>query len=167
LIKGATNLEAAHNCRIAVLTVPYDAQTPLLESLKEELQGKILISVTVPLKPPKVSVAYFPPEGSAAEQAQRTLGPGVRVVGAFQNVGAHNLEDFAAPIECHVLVCSDDRAAREEVVTLAEALGAVGIEAGALANSAVVEGLTSVLIAINKRYKVPGAGIQITGLKSA
>lgn len=164
LIEGLANAEAARQCDLAVLTVPYEAQNPLLEGLKAELEGKILINVTVPLKPPKVSQVYLPPEGSACEQAQRLLGPGVRVVAAFQNVGAHNLEDPEHPVPCDVLVCGDDKEAKAIAIRLAEALGTRGIDAGPLVNATVVEGLTALLIGINKRYKVSGAGIRITGL---
>jgi len=163
-IRGMENSDAARACEIAVLTVPYAAQNPLLESLKAPLQGKTLINVTVAMKPPKVARVHIPPEGSASEQAQEILGPGVKVVAAFQNVGAHNLEDPAHPIACDVLVCGDDKAAKQLAIQLAQDIGTRGIDAGLLLNAKAVEALTSVLIGINIRYKVPGAGIRITGL---
>ena len=52
----------------------------------------------------------------------------------------------------------------DEAARLAEAAGLVGIHAGALANAAAAEAMTSVLIAINKAYKVKASGIRITGL---
>jgi len=159
-----TNEDAVRACDVAALTVPYAAQNPLLESLKDALQGKVLINVTVAMQPPKVARVYIPPEGSACEQAQALLGPGVQVVAAFQNVGAHNLEDPEIPLNCDVLVCGDSKEAKAIAIGLAEDLGTRGIDAGPLVNAKVVEGLTSVLIGINIRYKVPGAGIRITGL---
>ena len=164
LLTGRPNAEAARACDIAVLTVPYAAQNALLESLKDSLQGKVLINVTVALKPPKVARAYIPPEGSASEQAQAILGVGVQVVAAFQNVGAHNLAGTHQPVDCDVLVCGNNKAAKAIAIRLAEDLGARGLDAGPLVNSKIVEGLTSVLIGINIRYKVAGAGIRITGL---
>ncbi|MGC9397547.1 MAG: NADPH-dependent F420 reductase [Anaerolineae bacterium] len=164
LISGLENVDAARACELAVLTVPYFAQNALLEALKDELRGKILINVTVAMKPPKVTQAYIPPEGSACEQAQEILGDEVAVVAAFQNVGAHNLEPPDHPVDCDVLVCGDDAEAKAIAIQLAEEIGTRGIDAGPLANAKVVEGLTSVLIGINKRYKVPGSGIRITGL---
>jgi len=164
LVVGMTNEDAARACDIAALTVPYAAQNPLLESLQDVLQGKVLINVTVAMQPPKVARVYIPPEGSACEQAQALLGPGVQVVAAFQNVGAHNLEDPEQPLNCDVLVCGDSKEAKAVAIGLAEDLGTRGIDAGPLVNAKVVEGLTSVLIGINIRYKVPGAGIRITGL---
>jgi len=164
LVVGMTNEDAARACDVAALTVPYAAQNPLLESLQDVLQGKVLINVTVAMQPPKVARVYIPPEGSACEQAQALLGPGVQVVAAFQNVGAHNLEDPEQPLNCDVLVCGDSKEAKAVAIGLAEDLGTRGIDAGPLVNAKVVEGLTSVLIGINIRYKVPGAGIRITGL---
>ena len=164
LVVGMTNEDAARACDVAALTVPYAAQNPLLESLQGVLQGKVLINVTVAMQPPKVARVYIPPEGSACEQAQALLGPGVQVVAAFQNVGAHNLEDPEQPLNCDVLVCGDSKEAKAIAIGLAEDLGTRGIDAGPLVNAKVVEGLTSVLIGINIRYKVPGAGIRITGL---
>lgn len=164
LISGMTNGDAARVCDVAVLTVPYAAQNALLETLKGTLQGKTLINVNVAMKPPKVAQVYIPPEGSASEQAQAILGPGVDVVAAFQNVGAHTLEDPNHPIACDVLICGDKKTAKAIAIQLAEDIGTRGIDAGPLLNAKVVEGLTSILIGINIRYKVPGSGIHITGL---
>jgi hypothetical protein len=107
---------------------------------------------------------YVPPAGSASAEAQQLLGQEVQVVAAFQNVSAVHLPDLAHPVECDVLVCGDDSAAKGEAVALAEAAGLRGLDAGPLQNAVVVEGLTAVLIGINRRHKVSGAGIRITGL---
>jgi NADPH-dependent F420 reductase len=95
---------------------------------------------------------------------QKMLGAGVRVVSAFQNVSAHHLKDLHHVVACDVLVTGDDPAAREIVIGLANAAGLRGIHAGPLCNSVAAEALTSILISINQRYKVPGSGIRITGL---
>ncbi len=159
---GMDNLSAATACDIAVLTVPFANQKPTLESLRTALQGKILIDVTVPLVPPRVARVQMPPEGCAALAAQAVLGDGVTVVSAFQNVGASHLRDDH-PVDCDVLVCGDKLAAREQVIELVEAAGMRGWHAGPLANSVAAEALTSVLIGINKRYQIEGAGLRITG----
>ena len=164
VIQGMENGDAAAACDIAAITVPYEAQAALLESLREPLQGKILIDVNVALKPPKVARVFIPPEGSATEQAQAILGEGVTVVGAFQNISAELLLDPDAVVDCDVLVCGDNRAAKRVVMALAEEIGTRGIDAGALVNAKAVEAMTSVLIGINIRYKVKGSGIRITGL---
>ena len=92
-LSGQANEDAARAADICVLTVPYAAQGPTLRSLKEILQGKILIDVTVPLKPPKVARVNIPAGGSAGQEAQAILGEGVRVVSAFQNISATHLSD--------------------------------------------------------------------------
>ena len=106
----------------------------------------------------------IPPGGSAGLEAQAILGEGVRVVSAFQNVGAAHLAEDETHVDCDVLICGDDKEAKAEVIALAEALGTRGIDAGPLKNSVVVEGLTSILIGINIRHKVKGSGIKITGI---
>ncbi len=162
--EGMDNAAAATACDIAVLTVPYAAQRPTLEALRDALQGKILIDVTVPLVPPKVMRVQMPPEGSAANIARDVLGDGVRVVSAFQNVSAEHLADVDKAINCDVLIAGDDPAARAEAVALADAAGLRGIEAGPLDNAAAAEALTSLLIWMNRRYKSTGTGIRITGI---
>ncbi len=162
--RGMTNVEAARACDMAILTVPFAAQKPTLSDVKEALAGKILVDVTVPLVPPRVARVQLPSEGSAAQAAQLVLGEDVRVVSAFQSVSAHHLRDPDYAIDCDVLICGDDPEAREQVVRLATAAGLRGLHAGVLANAVASEALTSVLIAMNRRYKVPSAGIRITGL---
>jgi 8-hydroxy-5-deazaflavin:NADPH oxidoreductase len=164
LVAGMANQDAAAEADLLVLTVPYAAHAATLESIRSQAQGKILIDVTVPLQPPKVSRVHIPPGGSATAEAQALLGEEVRVVAAFQNVSATHLADLDHAIECDVLVCGDDVEAKNEAIALAEAAGMRGVNAGPLQNAVVVEGLTAVLIGINIRTKVRGAGIVITGL---
>lgn len=164
LVSGMANDQAIAAAGIAILTVPYSAHKATLSGLKETLQGKILIDVTVPLAPPKVSRVNVPPGGSAGQEAQAILGTGVQVVSAFQNVGAAHLGDIDQPIDCDVLICGNDKGAKAEAIALAEAAGMRGLDAGPLQNAVVVEGLTAVLIGINIRHKVKNAGIKITGI---
>jgi NADPH-dependent F420 reductase len=161
---GGANLDAARSGEIVVLTVPHAAQLATLREVAAALAGKILIDVTVPLVPPQVSRVQLPEGGSAALAAQKLLGNGVRVVSAFQNVAAELLGSLGQSIDCDVLVCSDDRDARAQVIALARAAGMRAFHAGPLANAVVAEALTSVLIAINRQYKVKHSGIAITGL---
>lgn len=167
-LEGVANRDAAQRADIVVLTVPYAAQLPTLRELKPMLAGKILVDVTVPLVPPRVARVQLPHNdqggGSAVEIAQQELGPEVRVVSAFQNVSAHLLMELGHTVDCDVLICGDDKDARETVVALARAIGVRGLHAGTLANSAAAEALTSLLIFMNRHYKSPGAGIRITGL---
>ena len=161
---GKDNLAAASAADLVVLAVPYAAQRATVETVQAQLTGKILIDVTVPLVPPKVNRVQLPEGGSAVELIQKLLGDEVRVVSAFQNISAHHLKTLGAEIDCDVLVCADDKDAGEVVVGLAREIGLGAFYGGVLANSVVAEGLTSVLIALNQRYKVPGAGIRITGI---
>jgi NADPH-dependent F420 reductase len=159
---GTTNQEAAQQANIVVVTVPYSGHRELLESVKEAVNGKLVIDTTVPLVPPKVSKVQMPAAGSAAQEAKEILGENVEVVSAFQNVSyEHLLRD--EDIQCDVLVTGSSKKARQEALTLVEAAGLIGWDAGPIENSVVVEGLTSVLININKQYGSTHAGIKITG----
>jgi len=160
-IDGMRNDEAARNADICVLTVMYSAHQSALESLRESLLGKILVDTTarVDFRDPEP-----PPPPSAGRIAQEILGSEVRVVAAFQNIPAHTLkENLGQNLDADVLVCSDDLNAAEQVIALAESAGMRGYYSGGLDNAIVVEGLTSILISLNKHYKVKTASIGITG----
>lgn len=162
-VDGMNNLEAAQQADIVVLTVPYAAHKPTLESVKDALKGKVLIDVTVPLVPPKVATVQMPAAGSAAQEAKEILGADAQVCAAFQNISHEHLLDDS-DVECDVLVTGTSKEARAETIKLVEAAGLTGWDAGPLENSVVVEGLTSVLIGINKKYGSTHAGIKITGV---
>lgn len=162
-IGGDSNLDAARVADIVILSVPYASHDSILEEIKPVMAGKVLVDVVVPLVPPKVSLVQLPAAGSPALVAQRILGPEVHVAAAFHNVGAKKLQD-GERADCDVLVFADDPSVRQQVVELANLVATRGVEGGVLANSIAAEALTSVLIAINRRYKIPGAGIRITGL---
>jgi len=162
-IEGLANPEAAKQADTVVLTVPYSAHKPTLESVKDAVQGKLLIDVTVPLVPPKVSKVQMPEAGSATQEAREILGENVEICAAFQNIShEHLLGD--GDVTCDVLVTGTSKDARAETVKLVEAAGLTGWDAGPIENSVVVEGLTSVLIGINKKYGSTHAGITITGV---
>ncbi len=161
-VGGAGNLDAARQAEVVVVAVPFASQLKVLDEIRPGVAGKVVIDTTVPLVPPKVARVQLPPEGSAAQRAQNLLGAGVRLVSAFHNVAAHKLitdED----VDCDVLVFGDDKAARAVAVELAGLARLRGLHAGALANAAAGEALTSILIFMNKTYRVDGAGIKITG----
>ena len=165
-VVGTTNLEAAQQADIIVVTVPYSGHREVLESIRDALSGKLVIDTTVPLVPPKTRKVQMPPAGSAAQEAKQILGENVEVVAAFQNISyEHLLGD--EPVECDVLVTGSSKKAREEALTLVEAAGLIGWDAGPIENSVVVEGLTSVLININKQYGSTHAGIRITGAQKS
>lgn len=161
-VVGLENESAARQADICVLTVVQEAHQSAILSLKGALQGKILVDATarVDFRAPRP-----PAPPAAARLAQEILGPGVRVVAAFQNVPAHALKkNLGQSLHTDVLVCSDDLQAAEEVILLAQAGGMQAYYSGGLDNAIVVEGLTSILISLNKHYGVKNASIGITGL---
>ena len=162
-VDGTTNLKAAHAADIIVMTVPYAAHRLTLEEVKDALQGKILVDVTVPLAPPIVTKVKMPPDGSAAQEAHTILGENVEITSAFQNIAYEHLLN-EEQIECDVLVTGTSKEARAETLKLVTAAGLIGWDAGPIENSVVIEGLTSVLININKQYGSTSAGIKIVGV---
>lgn len=156
---------AASEAEIVILAVPWSVHAQTLEELAPVLSGRILVDAVVPLVPPKVSVVQLPEGGSAAQIAQERLGPDVRVVGAFHNIAAAKLEGDG-DLGCDVLVSGNDAEAKQAVIALCAALGSRGIDCGPIQNSAAAEAMTSLLIGINRRYKVASAGIRIAGLET-
>jgi NADPH-dependent F420 reductase len=163
-IVGMDNVTAVSQADVAVLTVPYPAQAATLESVKDGLIGKLLITVVAPAGEKKARVYRLESGLSAAEEAQQQLGQAVRVVAAFQNIGAHHLLDLASQMDCDVLVCGEKAADKAIAIQMAEEAGLRGVNAGALQNASVVEGLTALLIFVNINQKVKDAGIRITGI---
>jgi len=162
-VKGVDNLQAAENGDIVVLTVPFSAHQIMIMDIASVIKNKILIDVTVPLVPPKVTKVQMPLAGSAAQEAKLLVDETTEVVAAFQNISyerlMHNVD-----IDCDVLVTGSSKAARTEVLSLVERAGMTGWDAGPIENSVVVEGLTSILIGLNKEFGSTTAGIKITGI---
>ncbi len=161
-VLGMENHQAVEEADICVLTVVQEAHDEILDILKDRLQGKTLVDATsrVDFRNPRP-----PAPPSAAQQAQDRLGPSVRVVAAFQNVPAKILhKEIGQPVDADILICSDDIQAAEQVITLANEAGMRGYYAGILENATVIEGLTSILISINKYYGIKDASLMITGL---
>lgn len=163
-VRGAENAVAAAEAELVVVTVPFDAQATTLPPLREATRGKVVVSTAVPLAFERGRVLMpVVPEGSAAEQVQALL-PEARVVGAFQNLGAAKLWEGDLPLEQDVIVCGDDTEAKTTVSTLAEAIrGVRAVDGGPLSSSRYVEGITALLIGINRRYKKT-TGVRIVGL---
>jgi hypothetical protein len=162
-IRAALNEIAAKCQEIIVLTVPYAVHQTMIEAIKPYISGKILIDVTVPLVPPKVTRVQIPAAGSAAMEAVTILGDTVRVISAFQNISYERLLNNQ-DIDCDVLVTGTDKETRDIVIGLVQDAGMKGWDAGPIENSIVAEGLTSILIHLNKKYGVEASGIRITGI---
>jgi NADPH-dependent F420 reductase len=163
-IRGGSNRRAAEEADVVVLTVPAAAHLAILAEVREAVQGKLLIDATVSLDLEAPGRPSSPNHRSAIEEAQEFLGPGTNVVAAFQNISYRLLRDPNRKIDCDVLVCGDDPRARQRAMALVEKAGLRALDAGAAHFARTVEGLTPLLLELNRRYKAKEAGIRITGL---
>jgi NADPH-dependent F420 reductase len=163
-VRGMMNADAAREAEVVVLTVPFTAQAGTLPALREEIGGKIVVSTGVPISFEKGKPAMLAvPEGSAAEQAQALL-PEARVVAAFQNLGAGKLWEGDESLDQDIIVCAGDAEAKRQVMALSEEIrGARAVDGGPLTSSRYVEGITVLLLAINRRYKTL-AGVRVVGV---
>jgi 8-hydroxy-5-deazaflavin:NADPH oxidoreductase len=167
-LDGATNADAAATAQIIVLTVPFAAHISTLKEIREKIKaGSLIVDVTVPLEP---AVGGKPTRilgvwaGSAAQQCRELAPEGVQVVSAFQNVGAEALIRLDREVECDVIVCGDDKEAKQRLRPLVAAIpGCRYIDGGPLANSRTVEAITALLIGFNIRYKTH-TGLRISGI---
>lgn len=164
IVRAKTNLEVAQEATIVFITVPFSAQTALLEPLKAPLENKVIVSTSIPLQFTRSHIRAIPvDEGCAALQVQTIL-PTSKVVGAFQNVSATDLLIPETPIHCDVVVCSDDADAKGKVMALAQEIEEIrAIDGGALENSRYVEDFTALLLNINRIYKGSRTMIRISG----
>lgn len=163
-VRGATNAGAASEAEIIVVTLPYAGQADTLMALKDEIGSKIVVSTVVPMQfsPGKVEMLILE-DGSAAQEMQRLL-PDARIVGAYQNLAARKLFDVDHDLEGDVIVSSDDKEALREVIWLTEQIpGLRGVNGGPLATSHFVEGITTLLVHINRNYKTE-TSVKIVGV---
>ena len=157
---GTTNREAVKDADFVVIAVPYEGHAQMVSDLKGQLAGKIVIDTVVPLNKVK---PFVPPAGSALQEAQQILNGEAPVVGALHNISAVDLGDVDAPLG-DVLVCGDDAAAKQRVMEIIQRIGATAYDAGPASNAYVIEGLTGVIIALNRKYKSKHGSIRITGI---
>lgn len=166
-VTGLTNSAACAATDLLALTVPFEGQAGLLKELKPAFKpGSILMDATVPLAAAvggRASRTLGVWQGSAAQQTAELVPKGVTVVAAFQNCSAEAMNGDD-PMECDVIVCSDDASATNLVCELAAKIpGMRAIDGGKLENARIVEQITALLIGLNIRHKGHG-GIRITGL---
>ena len=164
-VVGGENAEMVAGAEVVVLSVPYAAHASTLESIKHALAGRVLVDITVPLVPPRVHKVTLPAGTAAALEAQAIVGPATPVVAALHHVSSTQLVDPARTIDCDVLYCGDDDAAKETVGKLLADLHLRAYDAGPLANAVALESLTPVLIALNKKYNSSGTGIRLTSIR--
>ena len=163
-ISGRANSAAVTAAEeIVILAVPWSGHNATVKAIKEDLIGKILVDIVVPLKEGDPKKVDMPPEYSATEAAQALLGPDIPVIGAFHNISAHTLNDLNADINCDVLVCGDKLDPRKKVMALIEKIGVKAYNAGDAEAARCIEAITPILIRINISKAVPfsHAGIRI------
>ena len=161
-LSGGDNLAACAHGEVVIVTVPYAAHAPTFTAIRDAVAGKVVVDITVPLKPPKVRSVQLPPGSAAALESQAILGEGATVVAALHHISSEHLGDPAPEFDCDVLLCGE-KVARETVAKLIEDLGLRAIEAGTLENAVALESITPVLLFINKKYGAT-AGLRITGM---
>ena len=163
-VSGMSNADAVRAAEVVVVTVPASGLRATLSDLVAPCRGKVVISTVVPLTFGGGRLFTPPPQGSSAEEAQEILGPEARVVASFHHIAAHELSAGDHPIECDLLLCGGDAAAKELVTDLGRSMGLRAVDVGALTNAGPLEGITAVLATINRRYKLKNSGIKITGV---
>ena len=159
-IEGLTNQSAVKGADFVVVAVPYEGHAQMVSDLKGQLAGKIVIDTVVPLNKGK---PFVPPAGSALQEAQQILAGEAAVVGALHNVSAVDLSDLDAPLG-DVLVCADNKEAKQKVMEIIKRIGARAFDGGPAGNAYVIEGLTGVIIYLNRKYKSKHGSIKIAGI---
>ena len=157
---GTTNQEAVKDADFVVIAVPYEGHMQMVSDLKGQLGGKIVIDTVVPLNKVK---PFVPPAGSALQEAQQIIGDEAPVIGALHNISAVDLGDVDAPLG-DVLVCGDNADAKLKVMEIIQRIGANAFDGGPASNAYVIEGLTGVIIHLNRKYKSKHGSIKITGI---
>jgi hypothetical protein len=159
-LQGMTNQQAVQDANFVVIAVPYEGQAQMIQDLKGQVAGKIIIDAVVPLKKVK---PFVPPAGSALQEAQQILGDEAPVIGALHNISAVDLGDVESSLG-DVLVCGDDADAKQKVMDIIRRIGARAFDGGPASNAYVIEGITGVIIYLNRKYKSKHGSIKITGI---
>jgi NADPH-dependent F420 reductase len=157
---GTTNRDAVQSADYVVVAVPYEGHAQMVQDIKGQVAGKIIIDTVVPLNKGK---PFVPPAGSALQEAQQILGDEAPVVGALHNISAVDLGDVDSPLG-DVLVCGDSNEAKEKVMAIIKHIGARPFDGGPATNAYVIEGLTGVIIYLNRKYKSKHGSIRIVGI---
>ncbi|MFN8223087.1 MAG: NAD(P)-binding domain-containing protein [Gaiellales bacterium] len=158
---GATNDEAARAAELVIIATKADATLETARSLRDAIGTTPVLSVAAELTFTKDGVFPTPEAASIAARLQEILaGP---VVAGLHSLAASNLGADEAPVE-DALVCGDDPDAKAIVLELAERITAGrAVDCGPLASARALEGLTAVIVNVNKRYRAH-AGVKLTGL---
>ncbi|HET7394516.1 MAG TPA: NADPH-dependent F420 reductase [Candidatus Binatia bacterium] len=157
---GMTNQDSIRGADYVVIAVPYEGHAQMVQDIKGQVGGKTIIDTVVPLNKGK---PFVPPAGSALQEAQQILGDEAPVVGALHNISAVDLADVDSPLG-DVLVCGDKADAKEKVMEIIRRIGARAFDGGPASNAYVIEGLTGVIISLNRKYKSKHGSIRIVGI---
>jgi NADPH-dependent F420 reductase len=157
---GTTNREAVKDADFVVVAVPYEGHAQMVAELKGQLGGKIVIDTVVPLNKVK---PFVPAAGSALQEAQQILAGEAPVIGALHNISAVDLGDVDSSLG-DVLVCGDDNTAKQKVMEIIQRIGATAYDGGPASNAYVIEGLTGVIIHLNRKYKSKHGSVKISGI---
>lgn len=168
-VTGLVNDAAAEKSDVVVVSVPFGGLVQTLKAVRQSFRpGQIVVNLTVPLETAvggRATRTLGVWAGSAGELVASLVPKNVKVVSAFNNVGAELLRDLSREVDCDILVCGNDDEAKKVVFDLVKAIpGARGVDAGPLENSRIVEQLTALLVSMNVRYGVKNAGLRITGI---
>ena len=162
---GGVNRDVVREADVIIVVVPFDGHEATLIDLRDDIGSKIVVDAAVPLEfvngqPGVVAVE----QGSATEQAQALL-PDARVVGAFHNLSARKLQALDDEMEGDVLITGDDAEAKQTVIEMVGRMPRLRpVDAGALVMSSFVEGITALILSINRRYK-SNAAVQMVGIE--
>jgi NADPH-dependent F420 reductase len=159
-LEGESNQDAVKEAEFVVISVPYEGHAKIVADLKGQLAGKTIIDAVVPLQKGR---PFVPPAGSALVEAQTILAGEAPVIGALHNISALDLQDIHAPLG-DVLVCGDSEPAKQSVMEIIRRIGAKPYDAGPAQNAYVIEGITGVLIHLNRKYKSKHASVKIVGI---
>ena len=160
---GMANQDAVQAGEMVILAVPSAGRIPTLEAVKPFMQGKIVVDATIPIafNPLRHET---PAEGSNAQQTKAILGDDVKVTAGFHTVSAAMLEDPQKEVHGDTIILGDNEESRRAVMEVAEKIGLRAFDGGGLIHARTVEGLTPMIIGMNKRYKRGHIGIQLTGI---
>jgi len=155
-VRGMSNEDAVREAdELIILAVPYAGHNPTLEALKPLMEGKILVDVVVPLAPDNPKKFVAPEAGSATEEAQHLLGDDIPVVGAIHNISAWVLDQTSQAINCDVLLCGNNKEAKDKAADLIGKLGVTSYNCGLAVSARCIEHLTAILIRLNMSKATP------------
>jgi 8-hydroxy-5-deazaflavin:NADPH oxidoreductase len=161
------NVYAAEHGDLAIVSIPWEGIESTIPPMADALAGKVVVSVVNALtfgKSGAIAVRDLP--GGSCGQRIQELAPEAKVVVAYNNLPAARLQR-QEHLDADVLVCGKSREAREQVIELTRAIpGTRALDAGPLANALIIEGMTAVIINLNRRYKGEAA-LAVRGLEEA